>query len=177
MYRPFRPQPVRINYKVNQQITAPELRVIDEAGENLGTMPREAALKLAIDKGLDLIEIAATIVPPVAKIMSFDKFRYQKEKEAKKQRAAQKTTDLKQVQITIKSAKNDLDTRIKKIEEFAADGHKIEIVLKLFGREKANKDWARFKLEEFLKMIPFEFKIMAEPKFAGRGLMVQIIKK
>ncbi|MBI5401216.1 hypothetical protein HZB05_00070, partial [Candidatus Wolfebacteria bacterium] len=67
--------------------------------------------------------------------------------------------------------------RIKKIDEFFKEGHKVEIVLKLFGREKANKDWARFKLEEFLKMLPFEYRLLMEPKFAGRGLMVQIEKK
>jgi len=177
LFKPFRPQPPRINYKINQQITAPELRVIDEAGENLGTMPLGEALKLALEKGLDLIEIASAIVPPVAKIMSFDKFRYQKEKELKKQKSAQKTSELKQVQITVKSAKNDLDIRIKKIEEFFKEGHKVEIVLKLFGREKANKDWARFKMDEFLKMIPVEYKQLSEAKFAGRGLMVQITKK
>ncbi len=140
-------------------------------------MPLSAALKLAIEKGLDLIEIAPMAKPPVAKITSFDKFRYQKEKELKKQKSAQKTSELKQIQITAKSAKNDLEIRIKKIEEFANEGHKIEIVLKLFGREKANKDWARFKLDEFLKMIPFEYKVLSEPKFAGRGMTVQISKK
>ncbi|MBI5401366.1 translation initiation factor IF-3, partial [Candidatus Wolfebacteria bacterium] len=157
MYRPFRPQPPKINYKINEQITALELRVVDENGENVGVLPLDAALKLAKEKGLDLIEIAPTVKPPVAKIMSFDKFRYQKEKELKKQKAAQKTGELKQVQITVKSAKNDLEVRIKKIDEFFKEGHKVEIVLKLFGREKANKDWARFKLEEFLKMLPFEY--------------------
>lgn len=177
LYRPFRPQPPKINYKINEQIAALELRVIDDSGENLGTMPRDAALKLAKEKELDLIEIAPTVKPPVAKIMSFDKFRYQKEKELKKQKAAQKTSELKQVQITVKSAKNDLEVRIKKIDEFFKEGHKVEIVLKLFGREKANKDWARFKLEEFLKMIPVEYKQLSEVKFAGRGLMVQIAKK
>lgn len=151
--------------------------MINEEGENLGTMPLSAALKLAQEKGLDLIEIAAVAKPPVAKIMSFDKFRYQKEKELKKQKAAQKTSELKQVQITAKSAKNDLEVRIKKIEEFVADGNKVEIVLKLFGREKANKDWARLKLNEFLNMIPFEYKLLMEPKFAGRGMVVQISKK
>lgn len=177
MYKPFRPQPARLNYKANQQITAPELRVVDEAGENLGTMPRDAALKLAVEKGLDLIEIAPTAKPPVAKIMSFDKFRYQKEKELKKQMAAQKTSDFKQIQITIKSAKNDLEIKMKKLEEFINEGHKVGIVLRLVGREKANRDWARFKLEEFLKMIPFEYKLLSEPKFSGRGLQVQINKK
>lgn len=140
-------------------------------------MPLDAALKLAEEKGLDLIEIGPEAKPPVAKIINFDKFRYQKEKELKKQKLAQKVSELKGIRISARAAKNDLETRIKKIEEFVEDGHKIEIVLILRGREKWNKDWARMKLEEFLKMIPFEYKIIMEPRFGGKGLIMQIAKK
>lgn len=151
--------------------------MIDERGINLGIMPREAALKLAEEKGLDLIEIAASAKPPVAKIISFDKFRYQKEKQLKEQKTAQKISELKQIRISIRAAKNDLEIKKKKVEEFLTDGHKVEILLLLRGREKYNKDWARYKLEEFLKMITIEYKISGEPKFRGKGLAMQIIKK
>lgn len=140
-------------------------------------MPLEAALKLAAEKGLDLIEIAATAKPPVAKIISFDKFRYQKEKELKKQRAGQKASGLKRVQISVKAAKNDLETKAKKLNEFLDEGDKVEILLVLRGREKYNKDWARQKLNEFLSLIGVEYKITMEPKFAGKGLAMQIVKK
>ncbi len=140
-------------------------------------MPREAALKLAEEKGLDLIEIAPTAQPPVAKIISFDKFRYQKEKELKKQRAVQKISELKQVRISARAAKNDLGIKAKKTEEFLNKGHKVEIMLRLKGREKYNRDWARYKLEEFLKMITVEYKITMEPRFGGQGLVMQIMKR
>ncbi len=177
MFKPFKPQPEKINYKINQQIKAPELRVIDEIGENLGVMPLEAALKLAQEKELDLIEIASTARPPVAKIISFDKFRYQKEKELKKQKAAQKVSELKQVQISARAAKNDLETKAKKIDEFINEGNKVEIMLVLKGREKYNRDWARYKMEEFLKIITVEYKIIMEPRFVGKGMVMQIAKK
>ena len=164
-------------YKINNQIKSPELRIIDEAGNNLGVMPLEAALKLSIEKGLDLIEIAAAVKPPVAKIISYDKFRYQKEKEFRKQKAIQKTGEFKQIRISVRAAKNDLEIKVKKIEEFLNDGHKIEIVLALRGREKYLKDWARQKMDEFLKMIGAEYKIIIEPKFGGKGLITQITKK
>jgi translation initiation factor IF-3 len=153
------------------------LRVVDETGKNLGVMPREAALKLAQERGLDLIEIAPTAQPPVAKIINFDKFRYQKEKEIKKQKSAQKVSELKQVRISSRAAKNDLEIKAKKVIEFLNEGNKVEIVLQLKGREKYNKDWARYKLEEFLKMISVEYKITMEPKLGGQGLVMQIIKK
>jgi len=151
--------------------------VLDEEGKNLGIMPLEAALKLAQDKTLDLIEVVPTAKPPVAKIISFDKFRYQREKELKKQKASQKISELKQVQISAREAKNDLETKVRKIEEFLAEGNKVEIMLTLRGREKYNRTWAFQKLNEFLKMIPTECKITMEPRFGGRGLITQITKK
>ncbi|MBI5306721.1 translation initiation factor IF-3 [Candidatus Wolfebacteria bacterium] len=168
---------MQTNYKINNQIKATQLRVVDETGENLGVLPLEKALEIAKSKELDLIEIAPTANPPVAKIISFDKFRYQKEKELKKQKASQKTSELKQVQISLAAAKNDLETKIKKMEEFLNDGDKVNIVLVLKGREKYNRNWAYQKLNEFLKMIPIEYKIINEPKFMGRGLMMQIMKR
>jgi translation initiation factor IF-3 len=151
--------------------------VVDELGANLGIMPREAALKLAESRGLDLIEIAPRAQPPVAKIISFDKFRYQKEKELKKQRSAQKISELKQIRLSARAAKNDLVIKAKKTEEFLNKGHRVEIMLKLKGREKYNRDWARYKLEEFLKLITVEYKIALEPRFGGQGLVMQISKK
>ena len=153
------------------------MRVVDETGENLGVMPLEAALKLAMEKGLDLIEIAPMVKPPVARIISFDKFRYQKEKELKKQKATQKTSELKQIQITAKSAKNDLETRVKRINEFLEEENKVEIMLVLKGREKYNREWARYKLNEFLKMITVEYKTTMEPRFIGKGMVMQIMKQ
>lgn len=153
------------------------MRVVDETGKNLGIMPREAALKLAESRGLDLIEIAPMAKPAVAKIISFDKFRYQKEKELKKQKLTQKIGELKQIRLSARAAKNDLGIKAKKTEEFLNKDHKVEIMLRLKGREKYNRDWARYKLEEFLKMITVEYKITMEPRFGGQGLVMQITKK
>jgi translation initiation factor IF-3 len=164
-------------YKLNHGITARELRVIDETGENLGVMSKEAALKLATERGLDLIEVTAKAVPPVARIMSFDKFRYEAEKKRKEERVKQKPTDLKQVQIGVKSATNDLAMRARKIEEFLEEGHPVAIVMNLRGREKANKDWAKFKLEEFTKLIQVPFQRVMDIRWGGRGFAMTITKK
>ncbi|MDI6717855.1 MAG: translation initiation factor IF-3 [Patescibacteria group bacterium] len=167
----------KLNFKINNQITAPEVRVVvDETGEALGVMPIQEALQKARNMGLDLVEIAPTIKPPVAKIVSYDKFRYKKEKELKKQIVNQKTGGMKQIRIGAKEARHDLETKIRKIEEFINDGHKIEITLVLRGREKYNRDWAQYKINEFLQIIPFPYKVLAQPKFGGRGLITQISK-
>lgn len=163
------------DFRVNNQITAPELRVIDEEGKNLGVLPFAEAKALAISKGLDLVQIDAMAKPPIAKIVSFDKFRYQREKEMKKQRP--KLKELKQVQVSGKAAKNDMLTKIRRIDKFLGDGHKVEIRLRLRGREKANKEWAKEKLQEFLKLIGVEFRVTSELKPTGFGFTMQIDKK
>lgn len=166
-----------IHYRINNQIQAPEIRVIGENGENLGILPLKDALIKAQEIGLDLIEIAAAANPPVGRIMSFDKFRYQKEKEEKKQRFVQKGKEMKYVRITARAAENDLQTKMKKLCEFIEGGHKVEIMLALKGREKANKDWAFKKFKDFLAAIPIPHSITVPPKPGGRGFIAQVGKK
>lgn len=151
--------------------------VLSEEGESLGKMSRDAALKLAQEKGLDLIEIAPMAKPPVARIMSFDKFRYQMEKKFKKQRAQQKGQEMKQVQISIKEAIHDLQTKADRVNKFLDEGNQVEIVMVLRGREKANKGFAREKLDNFVRMINPEHKVIMEPRPGGRGINMQIVKK
>jgi translation initiation factor IF-3 len=141
-------------------------------------MTLEAALKLAIpEQGIDLIEIAPTAVPPVVRLMNYDKYRYQAEKAAKKERLAQKTAGLKQVQISARAATHDLEVKLKKLEEFLAEDYHVEISMRLKGREKYNKPWALQKLDGFLKMIKTEIRVESSPKFGGRGVQMQIMKK
>ncbi|MDI6820856.1 MAG: translation initiation factor IF-3 [Patescibacteria group bacterium] len=162
---------------MNNQITVPELRVIDENSANLGVLKREEALRLAKEKGLDLIEIAPTAKPPVAHIISFDKFRYQKEKEEKKQRQAQKTKELKHIRISPRAALNDLRIKANQTESFLEYGHQVEILLFVRGREKGNRDWNLKKLNGFLNMIKIPHLINLEPRFVGKGFIVHIAKK
>lgn len=166
-----------IRAKINEAIAAPELRVIGSDGANLGTMSREAALVVARQENLDLIEVAPQGTPPVARIMSFDKFRYEQEKAWKKQRLVVKPKGLKQVQISIRGATNDLLIKARKIEEFFEEGHKVEVRLRLRGRERNNLDFARQKLYDFLKLVSIDHRVTSEVKSGGFGMTVQIEKK
>ena len=162
--------------RTNNQITAPELRVVGAEGENLGVMKKEDALKLAADQGLDLIEVAPLAKPPVARIMSFDKFRYEESKRIKKQRAMQKSDDMRRVQVGVKTATNDLNIKAKKVNEFLTENGKVEIMLVVRGREKSHKDFALAKLKHFLTLIDPKHKVVAPPKFIMRGIVVHIMK-
>jgi translation initiation factor IF-3 len=155
------------------------LRVVDDEGKNLGLLARDEALKAAQEQGLDLVLINALSNPPIAKITSFDRFRYQQEKEQKKQQAAHKGGELKQVRITVRAAENDLKRQAQKADEFLEEGHKVEIMMALRGREKSAqmRGWVQEKLQTFLSMITQEYRITSGPQPGGRGMLVQIVKK
>ena len=141
----------------------------------MGVMKLSEALALAEEKGLDVVEIAPNIKPPVVKIISYDKFRYQQRKEEKKH--AHKTVgELKQVRITPRAADNDLMIRAKQTEKFLDEGNKVEIMMALRGREKYNQDWARKRFADFIKMITAEYQITMSVRPGGRGLIMQIVK-
>ena len=167
---------IKQTVKINNQITAPELLVIDESGKNLGVISLDKALQFAKESGKDLIEISPFTKPPVAKIISYDKFRYQQEKKLKKQKLNQKETELKQIQISVRAAQNDLQVKANQAKKFMDKGHIVRIILVLKGREKGNRDFAKQKLNQFLGEFIKDYKLLIQPKFAGRGLMVQIQK-
>lgn len=178
--RNFRPvwRPV-IRNKINEQIAAPELRVIDDEGKNLGVIKTIEALQIAKDRGFDLIMVTEAANPPVARIMSFDKFRYEEEKKEKKQRLIQKqkTKDLKTVQISPREAVHDLAMKRQRAEKFLNEGHEVKFVLSLRGREKGKKGWAAERFAEFLKTVTVPHQITLPIREGGRGFIAQIIKK
>ncbi len=141
-------------------------------------MKRDAALALVKPElGLDLIEIVPLATPPVARVMSFDKYRYERTKQMKKERLAQKSAGLKQVQISARAAPNDFLIKAQLADKFILEGHQVEINMRLRGREKYLKDWARKKMEEFVGMITAEHKRISDTKFGGRGMSMLIAKK
>jgi translation initiation factor IF-3 len=148
--------------------------VIDEEGNNLGILKTDEALKIAKERGLDLIEVSPLAKPPVARILDFDKYRYQQEKKLKKNKSSTKE-EIKQVQISVRSAQNDLMVKAKRANSFLAKGNVVRIVMVLRGRERANRDFAKGKLKDFLAGLDTH-KMTMNPKFGGRGIITQIQK-
>ncbi len=165
------------NIRINKAITAKEVRVIDEAGENIGVMPTEKALILAEDRELDLIEISPTANPPVTKLMDFGKYQYLEKHKAKEARAGSQTTETKSIQIKIGTGEHDLELKAKKIGQFIKDGHRVKVELFLPGRTKyLGKEFLAERLERVLKLIPEEYKIAEEIKKGPKG-MYMIVEK
>ena len=161
--------------RINNQIRARELRVIDEEVGNLGTLLFEDALARAREKGLDLIEISPNAVPPVAKIMDFGKFQYEQKK--KQQKTRTKTTETKSLQIKIGTGEHDLELKARKASEFLKEGHRVKIDLFLRGRAKyMEKGFLEDRLNRVLHLITEEFKVADAPKRSPKGLSMIIEK-
>ncbi|MBI3671424.1 translation initiation factor IF-3 [Candidatus Azambacteria bacterium] len=125
-YKPFRKfDPSRP--KANEQIRVPEVRVINENGENIGVISTQEALGMAKQAGLDLVEISKDAIPPVVKIIDIGKYIYQKDKSEREKKSKQKASELKIIKIGLATSEHDSLTKIKKLEEFLADGDKVKI--------------------------------------------------
>lgn len=148
--------------------------MIDENGQKVGIMPTQEALRLARERGLDLLEIAPTAKPPVCKIMDFGKYQYQQEKMARQQKAKTKQIEVKGIRITFGMSDHDMDVRARQIEKFLGEGDKVKIELVLRGREKALKDFSKEKMQKFLAKIQTPFQKDQPEKFLPSVIIVVI---
>ncbi len=149
--------------RINTEITAPELRVVSATGENLGVLPFREALEAAKRAGLDLIEISPMVSPPIAKIMDYGKFEYERSKKEKVAKAKVKVSETKEVQIKVGTGDNDMALKAKKAAEWLAEGHRVRAELFLKGRYKSMEEaFLKERLQKFLTRIPYAYKV-AEP--------------
>jgi len=139
-------------------------------------MPTSGALKIAQEKGLDLIEISATAKPPVVRIMDFGKFKYEKEKAERESLKKQKTSELKAVRIGFATGENDMLIRARQAEKFLTRGDKVRVDMRLRGREKALGRVALDKFNFFLNMIQVEHNLEIPPKRFPQGYSAIISK-
>jgi len=149
--------------RINNEIRALELRVISADGGNLGVLSLSDALAAAKTAGLDLIEISPSAVPPIAKIMDYGKFEYERSKKEKVAKAKVKISETKEVQIKVGTGENDMALKARKAAEWLAEGHRVRAELFLKGRYKGmDEKFLKDRLEKFLIRIPYAYKI-AEP--------------
>ena len=161
--------------RINQQIRAPLLRVVDEKEGNLGVLPTSEALRRAQEKGLDLIEISPNATPPVAKIMDYGRFQYIAQKKGKEARAKSHITETKTIQIKIGTAERDLDLKAKKSSEWLRDGHRVKLNLFLPGRTKyMEQKFLGERMDRILRLISEEYKVAEAPQKSLKGLTIVI---
>jgi len=126
--------------RTNNYIRAPHVRLISSNGDMIGIKPTYEALNMARAAGLDLVEISPSANPPVCKIMDYSKYLYEQEKQEKENRKKQKENVLKEIRINPRIGPNDLDTKIRHMEEFLKDGDKVRVTVIFHGREMQHKE-------------------------------------
>ncbi len=134
---------------INENIRYPEVLVIGPEGQQLGKMSSRAANELAIKYGLDLYCVAPQGKPPVCKILNYGKFKFEKQKAAKEAKKNQKSTELKQVQLTPQIGIHDLETKARHAREFIEDGNKVEVCVIFRGRQMSHKDLGEEVMKTF----------------------------
>ena len=163
--------------RTNEAIRASELRVIGPDGEQLGILSRNVALSEAEKAGLDLVEISPNASPPVAKIVDWGKFQYQKMKELQRNRKNAKTSEIKQMRLGLKIGQHDLDIKLRKIRDFLTDGNRVKIMIFFRGREMAHQEIGHELMEKITASLAEDAVIEGKPVMAGRNLSVSVRSK
>lgn len=156
--------------RINEAIRARELRVIDENDNQLGVISRNEALQRAREADLDLVEVSPNADPPVAKIIDWGKYNYQKTKARQKNKSKAKRQDLKQIRFGLKIGQHDLDVKLRKIRGFLEQGHKVKITAFFRGREMAHKEIGYKLLEDVYEQIADVAVIDQKPQMSGKYL-------
>ena len=140
-------------------------------------MSRSEALKVAEEAGVDLVEISPDANPPVAKVIDWGKFQYQKMKEQQRNRKSSKQSELKQMRFGLKIGSGDLEIKLRKIRGFLADGHKVRIQIFYRGREMAHKELGYDMIHRIIALLEDDAIVEQTPQMAGRNLSIVIRSK
>ena len=176
MSRPFTPRNSSSAsfFRVNGKIRAREVRVVSGDGKQLGVLSLSEALTLARNQGVDLVEIAATAVPPVCRLVDYGKFRYEQAKKDKESKKHQHATTVKEIQLSPRIDPHDLGVKLNHAIEFLCEDMKVKVVLKFRGREMAHTEFGFQVITKFLEDIALYGHPDFQPKLVGRSITLMI---
>jgi translation initiation factor IF-3 len=157
---------------INEEITARELRVLDENGEQAGIMLLETAQQLADNRRLDLVLISPNADPPVARIMDYGKYRYEQQKREKEAKKKQKVIEIKEIRLSTFIEKHDLEVKTKNAMKFLKEGDKVKVSLRFKGRERGRTEKGFEVMNRFALLTEDYGKPEKQPAFEGRSLMM-----
>jgi translation initiation factor IF-3 len=159
---------------VNGEISAPEVRLVGEEGEQLGIVSLSAAMNIAEEAGLDLVEIAPLAQPPVCKVMDYGKFKYQEQKKAHEARLKQKQVQVKEVKLRPGTDENDYQIKLRNLRRFLGEGDKAKVTLRFRGREMAHQEIGMRQLERIKADVEDIAVVEQMPKMEGRQMVMVI---
>jgi translation initiation factor IF-3 len=163
--------------KINDQIRAREVRLIDETGQNVGVVARFDAQERANTAGLDLVEISPDAEPPVCKILDYGKYKYQEQKKAAEARKSQKIVEIKEIKMRPSIDDHDYDVKIKAMRRFFEEGDKVKVTLRFRGREMQHMDLGRQVLQRVKAELGDTVKVESEPRLEGRQMVMVLAPK
>lgn len=158
---------------MNREIRVPQVRVVDEKGEQIGVISTKEALELAQSKGLDLVEVAPHAKPPVCKILDYNKYKYQQKKRERKQRRV--AGELKEMRFTTQIQAHDLETKVRHMRRFLEQGHKVRVSVIFRGREIVHRDRGQALLDRIISATQDLAKVDYNVKPRGRAMQVILV--
>ena len=162
---------------MNNQIRARQVRVIDATGAQLGVMTPEDALRVAMQRELDLVEVAPTASPPVCRIMDYGKFRYAQKKKAQESRKKSAATVLKEVKVGSQTSTHDVDFKLGHIRTFLGEGHRVKVSVFFRGRSITHPELGRAMLERIAEKVSDVASVDQQPRMEGRSMSMMLINK
>ncbi|XYP32423.1 translation initiation factor IF-3 [Zavarzinia sp. CC-PAN008] len=169
--------PTREGPRVNDQISAAKVRLIDETGENRGVVSFFEALNLAEMAGLDLVEISPNSDPPVCKLLDVGKFKYESQKKANEAKKKQKIIEIKEIKMRPGIDQHDYDVKLRAIRKFFEEGDKVKLTLRFRGREMAHQDLGMKVLMRVRDEVEEIAKVEQHPKMEGRQMTMVMAPK
>ncbi len=160
--------------RINKEIRVKEVRLIDENGNNVGVVPINEALSMAVEAGLDLIEISPLAVPPVCKILDFGKYKYEVQKKKNEAKRHQKVVSIKELKLRPVIEKHDYEVKLKQAKKFLKEGDKVKFTMRYKGREMSANDMGKEILNNILADLEGLCKVDSEPKLEGRQVMMVV---
>ncbi|HPT64500.1 MAG TPA: translation initiation factor IF-3 [Acetomicrobium sp.] len=161
--------------RVNEEIKVSEVLLIDADGTKVGVIPIEQALQIAESRGLDLVEVAPHANPPVCRVMDYGKYKYQQQKRDKEARKKQKTQTIKEIKMRPKIDEHDYNFKVKAIQKFLRDGHRVKVSVFFRGREMSFLDKGREVLERVARDCDGLGKVDSQPKMEGRYMRMMLV--
>jgi translation initiation factor IF-3 len=158
--------------RVNASIRAAQLRVIDSDGKQLGVLPRSEALRLAEERALDLVEVSPNAEPPVAKLMDFGKYQYERAKREREARKARKEIEVKEIRLRPKIGEHDIAFKCRQAREFLQDGCKVKFRVRFRGREITYPEQAMKQLDRVAELLADVATIEQPPSFEGPTVLM-----
>ena len=164
-------------HQINEEILDKEVRLIGDQGEQLGILSAQEALKIAVEKELDLVKIAPGSNPPVCKVMDYGKFRFEQAKKEKEAKKNQRVIEIKEIRMSPGIGENDFNTKLKNGQKFLNDGDRVKVSVRFRGREMAHTEIGEQLLKDFAAKCSDIATLDKNPKLEGRNMSMFLSPK